>query len=388
MGKGMVNHLKKAKARRAQLGVSDVDQFAGLAQFLQFLQSQVGYGNLVNNLIQQTGVVPASVMREFGLGTDRGYTLNALQTEADIAANPRDWIKLAFMRAGQDVPSALQQFTNEGGLAGSGEIPWQFAYGDTGAPQLFRVAGQNAVYAKVVDDKGNVQYRHVPNPYVFNQVFGGPAWKQIQEVRKGTGIASLGQIGDPLTLEEGLKYLPAPTTARGRAASEPTITTVGEGGKAEVAMLMPGSVVAPLSKKLRAQADKGHISMRDAIAALLNQVQKKKKKAGRSEGGKTLPSEFLDIPFIQHLMSLGGAPYVGTDAPIEGYGTTVPVSPYGGDVAFAIAKLAPSEAENLAGLVSAYGVPPEDYITEVQRTISSLGVAPRGARATFAPVLS
>lgn len=480
------------KAQTGYTGVSDLDQFLGWALAGNELAADQAFGQQQLGLAGMYGYIPPQIAQAYGLSSPYGPqeplpTLSAAQLEAELAANPRDLIKLAFFRAGQPVPSALGPYSPHSGIgAGDPADNYQFVY-ENGAPVLVSPKGDPAVYAKVVDKNGNVAYVHMQNPYVFESTFGKGAWKQIKQVNGK--IDTLGPVIEPTTLDQNQKMLantqnpnfqtpagqepynpnntplpvgtkvgeiygsgagtpapapapaPTPTAVSQRwdektkmeqlvarqdldqsdaeklaalraamaalqdsAGSKPlfglksggratghVLTTVGEGGKAEVAMLAPGSVVAPLSKRQRKDADGPGLTYKDAMSAILKQLQKKRKgKVKKSQDGEDLlPEEFLELPYIKELIrqSQYAQYYPGTTSGIEGAPYN-PISPYGGDVAFTLKSQAPSEAGGTSSFISSYGIPPEDFISEAAKTISLLGVAPRNARTMFAPVLS
>ncbi len=241
------------KPKRSHEGstIGDLSQFEGLELFLQKMADVFGFNQDQFGIAQMLGFVPGQIGGPLGFGDDDQQTLGmkqllelirsnktterfnksqlalgrdelALQRQgfqAELAANPRDFMKLAFFRAGKDVPPAL---------ASAG-----------GTPPPSTVAGQSeGTFGAVLDRLGI-------DPSLPGQPVPSSVGRAIVALAKG-----------------------------GAVSSGHTVSTVGEGSRSEVALLAPGSVVAPLNKKQRDRVESGDFDMREAVGAIMKQLDK------------------------------------------------------------------------------------------------------------------
>lgn len=387
--------------------------------------------------IEKYGV---DVTRELGLRREgREDFLANLQKagmEAELAARPRDYIKLAFLRAGQNMPESLK------GLSGGPTVP-SFEPSTYTAPQpevptIPTNAPPSTPQSTEEDDR--LPYGAYTLPY--------------NRVRR---------------------------SAEGTVSQGPHLSTVGEEG-AEYALLPPGSVVAPKDPNeeptednaVRAimrqllQATESQASVPPAAEGVVvpnipvalarylginswNQLSQKlsSPKTGQFYanylnrnwpnlfptanirnlidiiGGwatastptvpSTVPSappstppttppstpptqptpppsshpldmnpELANIPFIKYLRGfIGATEYPGSNMPQNQ--EIKPINPYSPHVFFNLQKSRPGDVSMVEGYQDAFGLDPEDWKFDAAQTAAGYGLVPSGARAVFRP---
>jgi hypothetical protein len=308
-----------------------------------------------------------------------GARLQGAQTEADLAANPRDFIKLAFFRQNKPVPPELQRYT------GTVQAPQRLEKGGniSHGPTISTVGEKDLEYALLAP--GSVIAPRSPGeePNMNNAI------KAIMSQLMKTGIDPSGH--------DGLKQ-----AAGGMSVTDPlagyndqALASIGIrrlGGKyyKGFTMLQP-SQLPTLASQLQASG----VPSATVTGTYGNTTNTPQNPVGGSTGTPqppqqpVLPPEFAHIPFIQSLRE-HSAPnnYPGIANPFGTGSTNAPINPYNPHVGFEMQKAAPTDQAMALAYNSGFGIPDDDFMHTAQQTMQGYGLVQPGMRAAFRPMFN
>lgn len=317
--------------------------------------------------------------------------LQGSETEAGLAANPRDWIKLAFFRANKPMHPELNQFH------GPISTPQHLDKGGSVShgPTISTVGEKDLEYAllapgSIIAPKGHS--KEEPNmrnaiSALMNQVMksGGnvrdfpleeATLKHAAQGMAVTDIPSIKAYFDTLT--------PAALASLGLAR-----TSSGYKYKLSYGGWMPVNDQILQQKYAQANATPNTPPIIPPDAPPAETPDSPAADPANPWGDNhPLPDAFkylATVPFIeQERQNTSPHAYPGLGHP---FGAGVePINPYNAQTFFDMQKANPTDRAMLSGYQSAFGIPDGDTEFTAQQTAEGFNLIPRGARAVFRPL--
>lgn len=304
--------------------------------------------------------------------------------EAEMNANPRDFIKLAFLRSGQSEPAPLQD------LGGNPTLPDALPQSSKGkvtkGPVISTVGEKGFEYALlapgsiIAPSNGSEPNMRNAISALYNQLaksgIDPNKHKDFQKASKGLVTADDGIVlPEDVTMEMVMAALEDAQNPRSRTAVDSFL---------KLKEWFPQFYVQGVDGRTPSTID--FRGIRDYI---VNAVRSQPptgdgEEDGSRNGDGKLPKEIGDIPFIKQLRSYTSpTAWVGTNNPYNG--ELQPINAYNPHVWFDIKNALPSDQQMALAYESSFGIPEDDFLHAAGNTAEGYGLTPTGARATFSP---
>lgn len=324
--------------------------------------------------------------------------LQGTELEAGMAANPRDFIKLAFYRANQPVPPSLA------GLSGMPNMPVleEAKRGNVSVGPTFSTVGEKGFeYALLApgsviaptSKKGEKSSMRNAVSAIYNQLAKSGVdpntHKEFQTAQKGLISAEGG-----VTLPSGVTYKQVMEVA--------TRASHGMGDAIrQLKTWFPNDYSAwlddsnPFYPDFKLFLFEAWLGTDPAIPPDPDEPppdappgEPPDEPLG-SPGNPYLPKELGDIPFIQQLRRYSSpTPYVGTQNRYNPADNMTPINPYNAQVYFDLKNAVPTDIGMASAYQRSFGIPEDDFQYTAAQTARGFGLTPNNGRAALRPMFN